>query len=277
MTLVTTCRQCGQPFTPTPEAIRADVPAKRAEAEPLAAELARAYERMVTFYRDQLEMSGPEADERARGADDPPDQAAADLARIRARPPDQVSWFDLNRVVDRDPEAFAELWQGLKAAARDELASGHRTARALDWDSRPWDRARFFAIRDSFRADYQPRPGIEVALVDLAAEAYGDYLSWSESLHRQASTEAEIERNDLARHGKWKPQRIWSAEAMAESARMAERAHKRFLQTVKQLHELQRSAPSVYIGNAAQINVGQQQVNVASRARAKRGPADLPK
>ena len=65
----------------------------------------------------------------------------------------------------------------LKAAARDELDSGHRTARALDWDGRPWDRARFLAIRDSFRADYEPRPGIETALVDLAAEAFGDYLA----------------------------------------------------------------------------------------------------
>lgn len=243
-------------------ALRAHVPAKRAETDPLAAELARAYGRMVTFYRDQLEMTGPDADARARGADDTPDQAAADLARIRARPPDQVSWFDLNRVVDRDPEAFAELWQDLKAAAQDELASGHRTAQALDWDGRPWDRARFLAIRDSFRADYQPRPGIESALVDLAAEAYGDCLSWSESLHRQASTEADIECNDLARHGKWKPQRIFSAEAMAESARMAERAHARFLRTIAALGEQRRTGP-VFVG---QVNIAPQLVNIARLA-----------
>ena len=236
----------------------ADAPAESSEAEPLAVELADAYGRMVTFYRDQLELSGPEADARARGADD----TAADLARIRDRPPDQVGWFDLNRVADRDPEAFAEVWQSLKAAARDELASGHRTARALDWDGRPWDRARFLAIRDSFWADYQPRPGVEAALVDLAAEAYGDYLQWSESLHRQASTEAEIERNDLTRHGKWKPQRIFSAEAMAESARMAERAHARFLRTITALGELRRTGP-VYVG---QVNIAPQQVNIARLA-----------
>ena len=170
-----------------------------------------------------------------------------------------MSWFDLNRVVDRDPEAFAELWRGLKGAAQDELASGHRAAQALDWDGRPWDRARFLAIRDSFRADYQPRPGIEAALVDLAAEAFGDYLAWSEQLHMQAGTEAEIERNDLGRHGKWKPQRIWSAEAMAESARMAELAHTRFLRTIAALGEQRRSGP-VYVG---QVNVAPQQVNIA--------------
>ena len=240
----------------------ADVPAEAGEADPLAVELAHAYGRMVTFYRDQLEMSGLEADARARGADDTPADAAADLAHIRARPPDQVSWFDLNRVVDRDPEALAEVWRALKAAARDELASGHRTAQALDWDGGPWERARFIAIRDGFRADYQPRPGIESALLDLASEAFGDYLSWSESLHRQASTEANIERNDLERLGKWKPQRIFSAEAMAESARMAERAHARFLRTIAALGEQRRAGP-VYVG---QVNVAPQQVNIARLA-----------
>ncbi len=243
-------------------ALQADMPADRSETGPLAVELAGAYGRMVTFYRDQLEMSGSKAHARARGADDTPDQAADDLARIRARPPDQVSWFDLNRVVDRDPEAFTELWQDLKAAARDELASGHRTAQALDWDGRPWDRARFLAIRDSFRADYQPRPGIEAALVDLAAEAYGDYLAWSEQLHMQAVTEADIERHDIARTGKWKPQRIGSAEAMEQSARMAERAHLRFLRTVAALGNLRRSGP-VYVGQAGQVNIAPQQVNIA--------------
>lgn len=238
---------------------RADVPAEYAEADALAAELAGAYGRMVMFYRDQLELSGPEADARARGADDPPAEAAADLARIGDRPPDQVSWFDLNRVADRDPKAVADLWRALKAAARNELHSGHRTARALDWDGRPWDRARFLAIRDSFRADYRPGPGIEATLVDLAAEAFGDYLAWSEQLHMQAGTEAEIERNDLARHGKWKPQRIFSAEAMAESARLAERAHTRFLRTIAALGEHRRTGP-VHIG---QVNIAPQQVNIA--------------
>ncbi|MBA3274157.1 MAG: hypothetical protein H0T72_00065 [Chloroflexia bacterium] len=237
----------------------ADVPADRAESEPLAAELAGAYGRMVAFYRDQLELSGPEADARARGADDTPAEAAADLARIGDRPPDQVSWFDLNRVADRDPEAFAVLWRALKAAARDELDSGHRAARALDWDGRPWDRARYLAIRDSFRRDYRPGPGIEAALVDLAAEAFADYLAWSEQLHMQAGTEADIERNDLGRHGKWKPQRIFSAEAMANSARMAEQAHARFLRTVATLGDLRRTEP-VYVG---QVNIAPQQINIA--------------
>ena len=64
----------------------------------------------------------------------------------------------------------------VKTAARDELASGHRTGDALEWQGGPWDRARFLAIRDSFRGDTPPRDGIEAALIDSAAEAFSDYL-----------------------------------------------------------------------------------------------------
>jgi hypothetical protein len=238
-----------------------DVPGDRAEAGPLASDLAHAYGRMVAFYRDQLEMSGPEADRRVRGADDTPAEAVADLQRIRDRPPDQVAWYDLNRLAERDPDTLAELWRDLRATARHELHSGHRTARALDWDSRPWDRARFLAIRDSFHADTRPRPGIESALTDLAAEAYGDYLAWSEHLHMQSATEVELEQFALERHGKWKPQRIAMAAALEQSARMAERAHLRLLRTVRMLGEMRRP-PSVSIGHAGQVNVGQQEVNI---------------
>lgn len=238
------------------------VPAAEKEAGSLASELAQAYGRMVTFYRDQLQMSDSEADAHARGANDSPTEAATDLSRIRDRPPDQVSWFDLSRVAERDPLAAADLWQGLRAAAREELASGHRTAQALDWSGRPWERARFLAIRDSFRADYRPRPGIESALVELAAEAYGDALAWSEQLHMQAVTEVDLERHDIQRHGAWKPQRRSSAEALETSARMAERAHLRFLRTIRTLDDLRRLAP-VVIQHAAQVNVSPQQVNIA--------------
>lgn len=240
----------------------ATVPVAGSEAGSLASELAHAYGRMVTFYRDQLQMSDSEADAHARGANDTPADAADDLRRIRERPPDQVSWFDLTRVAERDAAAAADLWQELRATAREELASGHRTAQALDWAGRPLERARFLAIRDSFRADYGPRPGIETALVDLAAEAYGDELSWSEQLHMQAATEVHLERHDLQRHGAWKPQRRSSAEAVESSSRMAERAHQRFLRTIRALGDLPQSAP-VVIQHAGQVNVSPQQVNIA--------------
>lgn len=238
------------------------IPDDEREAVPLAQAIAAAYKRMALFYRDQYGLTGPEADERARGADYTEEEAAADLARIRDAPADQVSWFDLTRLAERDPDAAREIWQGVKQAARDELESGHRAAEALDWGGRPWERAQFLAIRDSFRADYQPRPGFETAMVDMAAEAFGDYLEWSETVHRRASLDAEAEERDADRHGHWKPQRVSWVESLDHAARMAERAHARFLRTIKTLSDLRRAGP-VYVGQAGQVNVAQQQVNVA--------------
>jgi hypothetical protein len=251
-------------------------PAREAsEVESLAAELAQAYRQMAAFYRDQLQLTGPEADARARGRDMTPEEAAADTARIRDRPPDEVSWYDLNRLAERDPEAATAIWRRLRAAAGRELASGHRTAHALEWQGHPWDRARFLALRDRFRGD-APMSGVEAALIDSAAEAFSDYLEWSEHLHMLASTEAAGERSRLDRDGYWEPPRLGSAETLERASRMAERAHGRFLRTVKLLTELRRSEPTLYVAPARQINVGGQQVNVAAPTDGD-AARDLPK
>ncbi len=165
------------------------------ETGALARELAQAYRRMASFYRDQLQLTGPDADARARGLDYTDQEAAEDLARIMEQPADQVSWFDLNRLIERNPEDMIAVWTTIKAQAREELASGYRTAHALDWNSRPWQQARFLAIRDSFRASTPPQNGIESALLDTAAESFGDYLEWSEHHHMQVSSEVESERH----------------------------------------------------------------------------------
>ena len=229
---------------------------------------------MVTFYRDQLHLSGPEADARARGRDSTDEEAAADLARIRERRPDEVSWYDLERLVERDPEAMVAVWKEVKAAARQELASGHRAAQSLDWDGDPWARARFLAIRASLRNDTPPASGIEVALVDMATEAYSVWLEESEHAHMLSSGEVARERLELERDGGFSPPRLMMAEAIEQAAGRAERAHKRFLQTVKSLTDLQRLAPSVYVGHVGQFNVGQQQVNVASSSREMKSDAE---
>jgi hypothetical protein len=236
------------------------------ETGSLARELARAYRHMASFYRDQMQLTEPDADTHARGPDCAPQQAAEDLARVRERPVDQVSWFDLDRLVERNPEETAAVWSQIKAEARKELASGHRTAQALDWGGTPWQRARFLAIRDSFRAGTPPRNGIESALLDTAAEAFGDYLEQSEHLQMRVGSEMESERDRLERDGGWSPPRLSMAEAIDQSAKMADRAHTRFLRTIKMLHDLRRLTPTVYVGNAGQVNVGAQQVNVATSA-----------
>lgn len=242
------------------------VPADGDETGVLASELARAYRRMAAFYRDQLELTGPDADARARGADYTEEEAAADLGRIRDSPPDQIGWFDLERLIEHDPEAMADLWHGIKAAAREELASGHRTAAAHDWEGNPWDRAQFLAIRDSFRSDYRPRPGIEAALVDMVAEAFSTWLQLSERYQRLAGSDAALEEHTLGRDGKWRLPHYTAAEHEDRIEAAAERAHLRMLRTVKALADLRRAGQAVYVSHAGQVNVGRQQVNVSRPA-----------
>jgi len=241
----------------------------------LARELARAYAFMARFYRDQLELPAPEAEARARGADVSETDAAEDEARIRTQPADQVSWWELTHLAERDPSAVAAVWSRLKAEARDELASGHRTALALEWDGRPWGRAQFLAIRDGFRETWPPQNAIEAALLDTAAHCFADYLEWSEHYHRQASTEAEAQEAQLKRNGAWRPSHVSTSAAIEQTATMAERAHTRFLRTLKALHELRRLAPTVYVGTAGQINVGTQQVNLSGVSPAAKAGGDV--
>ena len=236
------------------------------EAGSLAGEMAHAYHQQTAFHRDKMQLSPSAADQAARGLDQTPEQALEDLVRIRERPPDQVDWGDLQRLVNYDPNEMVAVWTQLKGEARAELASGHRTALALEWNARPLDRARFLAIRDSFRDTTPPQNGVEAALLDVAAAAFNDFLEWTEQLHMQAGSEVATERDSLQRHGEWSPARLSYAEAIEQSSRMAERAHKRFLQTIKMLHDLQRTNATVYVGNAAQVNLASQQIIVATAA-----------
>jgi hypothetical protein len=57
------------------------------EVTPLALELAGSYRTMVAFYSDQMEVTDIDADARARGNDDTPDEARSDLERIRGDRP----------------------------------------------------------------------------------------------------------------------------------------------------------------------------------------------
>jgi hypothetical protein len=233
------------------------------DVQSIASELARAYAHMAAFYRDQLQLPGQEADARARGLDLSSQEAAEDVARIRNRPPDQVNWFDLNRLAERDPELVAEVWSNLRMEARKELESGHRTAEALEWKGGPWARVRFLAIRDSLRQGSLPENGIEAALIDSAAEAFADYLEWTAHFHMLSGSEVESERRQVERDSRWSPPRLSMAQAIEQAAKLAERAHQRFLRTVKMLHELQRVSSTLYVTQAGQINVGSQQMNIA--------------
>jgi hypothetical protein len=239
-------------------------PKPEAEVGSLARELARAYTSMLTFYQREYKLSPSDADAKARGVDEPsPD---GDRGRALERPADEVSWWALQRLAEHDPGTMEIAWNRIKAEARKELESGHRTASALEWQGSSWDRARFLAIRNAFRESWAPLTGTEAALVDMLAHSFEMYLKWSERLVLRAETEGQLEDDKLKRDGYWQPPRIGLNEAIEQAAAMAERWHRLFLRTLRSLQDVRR-LPGVHVASAGQINIGGQQVNFA-------GPAD---
>jgi hypothetical protein len=136
--------------------------------------------RLVEAYRRATGLSAQEALAQVGKAD------AREAERILTLPPDQPTWLDLNRLADRDAGAAARLWEEIKAAALDELRSGHRAAGAMLACS-PWERARFLAIRRELAEQWQPRGGVEWQLVEAMAQAQAAWTFWLEAMMRWAA------------------------------------------------------------------------------------------
>jgi hypothetical protein len=135
------------------------------DAGELAAELARSFRDLVESYREYYKVSRQEAVARATEHD--PGQ----LDRIVNGPPNEVSWFDLEAVAQRDPEEAQRAWERIKEAAWSELRSGHRAARMLESGvGTCWERARFLALRTELAEAWQPRNALEHLLLDQMAQ-----------------------------------------------------------------------------------------------------------
>jgi hypothetical protein len=228
------------------------------EISSLARDLARSYAEFVETYRNAWGISHDEAETQIRQSCSPDVQDRAPM-----EPPDQVSWWRLSSLIERDPESGYRLWQRIKDAAQKELASGHRAARVIEHDSRPWERAQFLALRAAFREEWQPRGGVEAALIDAMAQAYTGYLTWLERLDIQATSEGSVEDYQLKERGYYLTPRVTTAQAMEQSAAMVDRFHRMFVRSLRALRDLRRYTSNVIVQQAAQVNVGSQQVNVS--------------
>ena len=167
-------------------------------------------------------------------------------------------------LAEQDPNLMHELWERAKNEAARELASGHRAAGALEFMGTPWDRARFLAMRAAFREEWRPRGGVEDALIDAMAQAFTVYLDWLRLLHTRSGSEAALEAASIGREGHWQPPRVEVAAAIEEAAAMADRFHRMFLRSLRALRDLRRYVGPVIVQQAGQVNVGDQQVNVAT-------------
>ena len=100
-------------------------------------------------------------------------------------------------------------------------------------------------------------------MIDMMAHAYSSYLKWHNILASREYVQSSLDRNYIERQGKRQPVNMGDEEAADHAAQMADRFNRLFLRTLRQLRDLRRYAPVVIQNNGGQVNVGQQQVNVA--------------
>jgi hypothetical protein len=154
-----------------------------------------------------------------------------------------VSWLDLDALARHDPGAALRLWGEVVDAARGEVSSGHRAARALEGAGTDcWDRARFLAVRSELSDAWGPRDADEQHLIDLMAQHQALIWRW-----QQVAEVYAIVAN-LSSRGKDKckwPEapRLTTAEALDRAVSLVERYQRLYLQALHALQGLRRRTP----------------------------------
>jgi hypothetical protein len=103
-------------------------------------------------------------------------------------------------------------------------------------------------------------------MVEMLSVSYSLQMYWSGIAHERALRVHDAQREALRRYeaGGWKSPYQSQADAIEQAHRLADGYNRQFLRVLRQLRDLRRYAP-VVIQNAQQVNVGNQQLNVAAR------------
>ena len=110
---------------------------------------------------------------------------------------------------------------------------------------------------------------IEIAMIDMMAQAYSAYQYWCEEIHRRTTTEMKFlsaREEELYEkvQGHWLPPRVTENAALEQAMQMMDRYNRLFLRTLRQLRDLRRYSTPVTINNPQQVNIaaeGGQQIN----------------
>jgi hypothetical protein len=244
------------------EQIQPDAPAALTtlEIEPLAHRLADAYWRALKA----------EAEGRINGLR----HALRDKQQLLDASPAQLEWRDLSYAEQLEPGSVFAVYDHIKQAARNDLESGERAADVVaSAITRPWIRARFLALRESFIADWKPTGSIELRLIEMMAQLYTEYEHWMELSVQRVAFECQEERYQVEVKGKWRAVSVTGDADAQQAAEMADRYNRLFLRTLRQLRDLRRYVVPVTINNPQQVNIaadGGQQVNMQRNKQGKK-------
>lgn len=181
---------------------------------------------------------------------------------------EEVNWDHLEAVAEVSTDDCLKLWSRVREAADDELQSGKRGAKVAGENSTPYSLAQYLTIRDSFADQWQPRGGLESAMIEMLAVSYSLQMYWSSIAHDRAIRNHDAQRDQVKRFESsgWKSPYQSEADAIEQAQRLADGYNRQFLRVLRQLRDLRRYAP-VVIQNAQQVNVGNQQLNVSGSSQ----------
>ncbi len=188
------------------------------------------------------------------------------LKDLDGRPVRNLTWNDFDSVAEFDMKAALGKWQELKAQARAQWESGLRGAETMRLGE-PWERARYGALLSSFKDEWQPRGGIELALIEQMAQCYSSWLSCLENYlfidFFDGSEKVDDEEAGYHSRGYVVPPRLSRAQYIDRALRTAERFQRMFLRSLRALRDLRRYVPKITIHSEEQVNIGQNQVDQA--------------
>jgi hypothetical protein len=198
-----------------------------------------------------------------------------------SRSVDRIDFHELLQLSSFSRAMAENVWEVIKRQARGEFESGHLAASAfepVDYMKDAWTRARYLGLRESFAAEWQPRGGIELSMIDAMAQAFMQLQYWTEQTVLRSRTEPRQEAYEYRewkqyqreakaeswKYGHWDIPYVREQAAVEHAAQMADRWQRMYFRALRQLRDWRRYTPQVTIqNNGGQVNIGEQ-VNVAT-------------
>jgi hypothetical protein len=209
----------------------------------------------IRSFRDEMEKY-----QRSQRSDpdqiDPRETPEWRVQAILESPPENVNFFDIERVSRVDPDRAVKLWEDVKAAARRDLDFGWTAGRMLEPPgSSAWERACFLAVRDRLHRAWPPRHGGDAMLLDEMAQYEMIRLHWvriTAAISHDHMFELSMLRSN--------PDRVEErpavlARVLGESSRMVERMQRLYQKSLNTLLSMRRTRPPIIAPRIGPINV----------------------
>jgi hypothetical protein len=237
----------------------------------------------VAYYRSKEGGALSPDEARARAFEPCCDEEEAKrlFDELRKDPVDKIRFIDLAKMWRIAPRLAESLWEMIKVDGRHEFESGHLAGEALtatQFRKTAWAVASYLGLRESFIEEWQPQGGIQLSLIDILAQSFLMYQHWGKQSAIRSQTELRKSNPSYIQwqerinpdavdngyiYGHWDLPYVSEQSAMEHATRMADRWHRIYMRTLRNMRDLRRYA--VTINNAQQVNIaseGGRQFNI---------------